>query len=337
MKKIAKIIDQRPYYYHEQLLLADDFLAEQNYHVGARRRHNLKLHGWGIVDGLSVERASDASVLLRPGAAVDPNGAEIVLEQSEEIHLKEFNPGEELRIEIAYEDNACPQEDADEPKNRRNCCLSIAITSPSEARVGVLLATLKLDSEGKVDQGLIDLSQADRLRRLAPGSVTAGELHPSLKRGWLRMPLRPVPLVNKPEGVEEIPPPFRVGATQAMTPDPKDAGDKDRGAAGTMDIPVPPRATAVTGLRLAGPKNEGQVRLQLFVGGWDNNNGGKHRKDPLLTEDPKKTEIIKSAPFDEAFPIANGKLDPEYSTLSLWVMGTKRTAISLVAVEFEYY
>ena len=129
-----------------------------------------------------------------------------------------------------------------------------------------------------------------------------------------------------------IPPAFRVGPTEVLTPDPRESGADDRGAAGTMAIPIPPSVTQVTRLRIAGATNEGAILLQLIRSGWD---WGKkvHLPHQLLVE-----EVITGAPFMETFNINidDTALDPEYQTLSLWLWGTRRTSISLVATEFVY-
>ncbi len=45
---------KRPHYFTGQILSADDFTAEQEYHIGKQRRHNLHCHGFGVVHGLKV-------------------------------------------------------------------------------------------------------------------------------------------------------------------------------------------------------------------------------------------------------------------------------------------
>ncbi|WP_028066665.1 hypothetical protein [Solirubrobacter soli] len=71
-------------YFERQFLGALDFQAEQLYDRDARRRHVLAHHTWGIVVGLELQEtpvASDPSfvdVILRPGAAVDGFGRELV-------------------------------------------------------------------------------------------------------------------------------------------------------------------------------------------------------------------------------------------------------------------
>jgi hypothetical protein len=70
-------------YFQRQFLNAQDFQAEQAYHRGMRRRHNLGQHTWGIVEGLELlekARESDApfvDIWIQPGMAVDGFGREI--------------------------------------------------------------------------------------------------------------------------------------------------------------------------------------------------------------------------------------------------------------------
>lgn len=75
----------RPNYFQRQLLGAADFIAEQAYHRGWRRRHNLGPHLWGVVTGLElleIPREGDAEfrdIILMPGLAVDLYGREILV------------------------------------------------------------------------------------------------------------------------------------------------------------------------------------------------------------------------------------------------------------------
>ena len=69
-------------YFAGQLLTSDDLQAEQDYFRAKHRRHNLSLHGVGIVTGLrvSVESRSDSDeslVSVTPGVAIAPDGEEL--------------------------------------------------------------------------------------------------------------------------------------------------------------------------------------------------------------------------------------------------------------------
>jgi hypothetical protein len=59
----------------------------------------------------------------------------------------------------------------------------------------------------------------------------------------------------------------------------------------------------------------------------------KYARDVLIDE-----KITRKEPFMEVYTVKEKEtaLDPEYHTLSLWLKGTRRTAISLIAVEFVY-
>jgi hypothetical protein len=79
---------ERLNYYEGEFLGAVDFQAEQLYHRGMRRRHNLGQHTWGIVTGLELAQAPNGGmsgsntavdVYLQPGMAVDAFGREIVV------------------------------------------------------------------------------------------------------------------------------------------------------------------------------------------------------------------------------------------------------------------
>jgi hypothetical protein len=80
---------QRPRYFNGQLLTAQDFQAEQDYHIEKRRLHNRLLHGFGVVDGLavSVDDPSGASLVVSPGLGLDSHGNEILVESPTRVDL----------------------------------------------------------------------------------------------------------------------------------------------------------------------------------------------------------------------------------------------------------
>src|SRR5262245_39517142 len=72
----------RPRYFEGQLLDASTLEAEQNYHRNTLRRHNLALHGFGVVGGLGVhveEGSNGPCVVVDPGYAIDPRGEELAI------------------------------------------------------------------------------------------------------------------------------------------------------------------------------------------------------------------------------------------------------------------
>ena len=325
MSKIRVPIGHRPTYYDGQLLLAKDFLAEQEYHVHARQNHNRISWEWGILRGLGVTRAHERAVRVAAGAAFDEHGHDIRLDEPSVIDLSEFRPHDRLHVCLAYEETPAGGKQA----NRMECFA--ALTAGHDAS-GLVLASFTLDDDGKVDEATIDYAQT-RYARLVAGSISAEQLHEDLRRGWFRSPFRPAPMVEGPEeGGEEGLPAFRVGATEALSPDPRDAGDRDRGAGGTMAIPIPPSVRHITRFRIAGNENEGEIALELIRGGWDPRTR-KHVRDVIVSE-----KITHKGPYFETYHVGekNRELNPEHHTLALWLKGSRRTAVSLVAVEFGY-
>ncbi len=78
---------KRVNYFSGQVLGADDFRA---YFLGKQRRHNLLLHGWGVVHGLEVSRGtSGTSLVIAPGYALDPQGRELLLPIACELEIGE--------------------------------------------------------------------------------------------------------------------------------------------------------------------------------------------------------------------------------------------------------
>jgi hypothetical protein len=72
--------ERRNRYFDGKVMNADAFAVEQAYLVGRHRRHLRTLHGSGIVSGLAVSPGADGtSVLVAPGAAIDPEGREILV------------------------------------------------------------------------------------------------------------------------------------------------------------------------------------------------------------------------------------------------------------------
>ena len=73
---------ERPLFATGQTLSAADLTALQSYVAGKNRLHNRFLHGWGVVCGLEVVCDDcEGSVTIRPGYAIDPCGADIVVGQ----------------------------------------------------------------------------------------------------------------------------------------------------------------------------------------------------------------------------------------------------------------
>jgi len=320
-------IGVRPAYFDGQLLQAEDFIAEQRFHILARRRHTAALHGWGVVRGLEVRPSGDASITVQPGFAVDRQGRELEIEQPMTLELSGFAPQSRLRIALEY------GQEAETERQHRNRIESRAVLSASDDPDDpdtLLLATLQLDGEGRVNVRTLDTTTARRMRTpITGGSVGISALDDSLRLGWLRLPLRGMPLERGPNGEDAIPPPFRIGTTEARSHSTWLGEPNHKGAGGTMAIPIPMGASRVLRLRMAGTENDGGIDFHLVRGGFDAD-ARRHDRKILLEKS------ITGRPYNEVYAIDDGVLDPEYHTLSLWVHGLAKVAVSLVALQFSY-
>ncbi len=76
-------------YFTGQVLTADDLRAEQVYVRELHRRHIRSCHGWGVVEGLKVEKGTgDRGLLVEPGLALSPCGDEICVPDRVELELE---------------------------------------------------------------------------------------------------------------------------------------------------------------------------------------------------------------------------------------------------------
>jgi hypothetical protein len=77
---------QRLRYFDGEYLRSNDFTDEQSYHVAMRRRLNLALHRYGVVEGLVLQQDADSvppNLLffsISPGFAIDQEGREVVVD-----------------------------------------------------------------------------------------------------------------------------------------------------------------------------------------------------------------------------------------------------------------
>ena len=331
MKKQQQQKVNRPNYFSGQLLLEDDFRAEQSYHINARRRHNFNLHGAGVVHGLEVIRRSESSVTIKRGYAINELGQEIFVDSEEELQLKEFAANDLVNISLIYQDNE--KEARDKGAGNTNSIDVFAVLKAGtvkEDETEILLAKVQLDEKGKVGENSIDYSDTIYAGAvIRPGSITAAELSPELTTGWITLQFRPFELENIPEGESEIPPCFRVGPSETITPRSEKAGDSN-GAAGTMAIPIPFATNQIKQFRIAGARNEGKIIVQLIRGGWDVNKND-HAAKTLLDE-----EISKAPSFNKTYKIEDTDFDSENQTISVRIRCDAKTAISLIAVEVAY-
>ena len=310
-----QLIEKKPAYQNGQLLLADDFIAEQRFHIHAGDRHSLNLHGWGAVRGLEVTRASDNAINVSPGYAIDGRGREIELRDSETLELQGVQANATLSVSVGHRTEW--QEKDREQAHTIECHAVLRVAAGIEEH-DVMLATLQLDDRG----------------RLGPDGIgTAGRRSlQAVHKGWLRMPFRPTRI---PEDQKDTQPPFRVGATQAVAHKKLDGKDNLRGAGGTMAIVLPPQVTRIHCLRVAGAANDKTVSVVLAKALWN-------PKQMSLSKVEVIREIVEgkvdAGAFDKKWIIAPEQVDvdAECSTLSLSIRAEAYAAISLVALEVSY-
>lgn len=77
---------ERINFFSGQLLNADDFRSEQDYHRSKAHLHNRMLHGSGIVGGLEVTSDNDR-LNVRPGLAIDGYGREISVAEPQTVDV----------------------------------------------------------------------------------------------------------------------------------------------------------------------------------------------------------------------------------------------------------
>ncbi len=103
---------QRLRYYEREYLRAFDFVAEQFYHMEMRRRLNLALHLWGIVEGLELKKGAVVQgapdqFYVSPGMAIDAYGREIILSapyvfSDDDLRNNQISTGGIYSVWIAY-------------------------------------------------------------------------------------------------------------------------------------------------------------------------------------------------------------------------------------------
>lgn len=321
-----QLLHKKPGYFRGQLLLEDDFIAEQRYHATARYRHTLNLHGWGAVRGLEVTRVDEMTLVVSSGFAIDGRGHEIELLQEEKLSLSSAPPESQIAVSLVYEEEGSANLGGDGQQHALHC-YAVLSAAVGVAEGAVVLATVQLDEKGHIGHHAISAANRRQLKTLLlPGSVNAAALDANLRTGWLRSPFRPMPL---PGDKEPAPPPFRVGPTEAHSHRDYEGKPNTRGAAGSMAITLPPGVTRVLRLRLAGEENDARMEVELMIGGWDAGKR-KHVARSLLKAD------LQGGAFDNSWDIEKGDVHLETSTLALEIRALGYTRVSLVAVQVTY-
>ncbi|SPE38479.1 conserved hypothetical protein [Candidatus Sulfopaludibacter sp. SbA3] len=322
---------KRLHYFTGQLLVDDDFTAEQDYHVGGSRRHASTLHTWGVIAGLDVVQQGEHEIGVTAGTAIDASGRQIVLQSGERLAVE---PAATLTAYVVVS-AAEGAEDVDRSTEEENytrtteyTVLQIGPDAPALDGSVVQLAKLQLDASGRIasidtsvrrSAGSLIAPASVGNPHLADGTVTLPKLHATLRSGWIRMPFKPSFFDESGAGAKS----FLIGVTKARC----DA----QGAKGTMAIPVPAGANRLKTFVLAGMRNSGQLNIELWRCGW-NNKKNQADAEQLLPADKTK---IRGAPFNLRVPI-DKPLDSETNAVAVYVEAVGESEINLVAAEFEW-
>jgi hypothetical protein len=321
---------KRPNYFTGQLLGQEDFQSEQNYHLELHRGHTRSLHTWGVVSGLGVTRADDATILVSPGSALDAKGRLIILDAAQSLVLQPVHPDGAVRVTVSYEEEfQDPDRSTDDTQGFTRvtevCVLQQGVGGPDDEGTVVELAKVQfaggkiasIDTSSRRQAGVTLAPGSVGTLALSPAAVTLDKLGAELRSGWVRLPFKPSSFVEPQKAALD----FFIGVTKTYC--------DQHGAKGTMAIPIPMLADRLKTFVIAGERNETQISLELDRCGWDNTQN-IHEKTTLL-----KTQIGKKSPFYESFAI-NKSIDRANHALALYVEAAGDASISLIAAEFEY-
>ena len=91
----ARTVTQRPRYYARQLVTPGELNLEASYFLDRLRRHNLLLHGWGVICGALVCRVADVAggaqpwkVKITPGELIDAYGNPVRIHAERIVDLR---------------------------------------------------------------------------------------------------------------------------------------------------------------------------------------------------------------------------------------------------------
>ena len=308
---------KRMNYFTHQLLHEQDFKDEQAYHLEMRRRHNRTFHSWGVVEGLEVHQHGEREITIDAGMAIDREGREIFLHEKTTRDLGSFSHGsDDVFITIRY------REEMDE-----NDHLSAG---------GVAGYTRVTESAEVHERHHDSLEETElvlaRVRRGEHGHITDVDMSPSIRKaaktepssvlGWMRLPFKPVRLAGVRIGGQLA---GGESAEHDFIVDEATAYCGEHGARGSMQIPVPPGATHISGFRVAGTAGA-EVVVRLFRTGW-NLRESKGELTQLLEEK------LKDGSFHKDVHVSSS-LDESHA-LAVSIRAEGEAKIWLVAAKFE--
>jgi hypothetical protein len=165
-------------YFDGQFLRAPDFTEEQTYHLEMGRRHNQKLHTWGIADGLKLQYTIGSSQIeIAEGMAIDSEGREIVLVNKVNRDLSTFL-GKTVYITIAYNERKVDEtketgvEGFTRVQEIPNINVSENPPSADQLSLQLILGRVTVNSEGKITA----TDEGEGVNRRRAAGVVAGDL-----------------------------------------------------------------------------------------------------------------------------------------------------------------
>ena len=310
---------KRPHYFTYQFLREQDFKDEQAYHMQMRRLHNSMLHGWGVVVGLEVKKKGEREITITPGMAINNEGRELVLTEPVHRDLSSFERNSHTYIALAYTET---WDEADlhsaggvEGYTRVTETPEIREKRHEPPKDGSVVALAKVHIN---DVGHVSVEMDASIRKQCGVSNQAA--------GWMRLPFKPTRL--SPIRIDRRL--VKVSDAEAeeyeFIVDEATAYCDERGARGSMSIPVPPSAKKIVGFRIAGTTN-GKVTVHLFRVGW-NLHDNEGERTTLLDK-----EAVHGPIFHKDFHLEHNLDESHAVALSVRAEGV--TAIYLVAAKFE--
>lgn len=135
-------------YFDGQRLAAADLTAAQDFHRELRWRHNLALHGAGIVEGLAVDGArGDVVVRVAPGFALDGHGRELILSEPATVPVPPLAGDAPLQLTLRYDEESVEE--------RTGVCSTAGAVRLAERALAALRAPAEVDAELDVVLGSV--------------------------------------------------------------------------------------------------------------------------------------------------------------------------------------
>jgi len=315
------VAPKRVHYFDHQFLKVHDFQAEQDYHLEMRRRHN-RMHGWGVVEGLEVRQKGQREITIEPGMAIDNKGREIIISSPFTCQLVSLDRNTHVFIAIGFDEiwDETDHYSSAGIEDYTRVTESHKIEERKEpARDGsvITLARVHLNEHGHI---LKVETNVRTLLALRGSSV-----------GWVRLPFKPLRMEALRVG-EKLVPPKAWDPSIEFIIDVGSAYCGDKGARGTMQIPIPPGASRVTYLRICGTTHR-RLELEWVRAGWKSDeNKGEYKTLVKRVLD----RAAEREHFDENVEV-NGDLQQltDSHSLAISVAAEGTTTIWLVAARFE--